>query len=161
MLEIKIPGYKTLNIQHLVLDFNGTIAKEGKLIEGVKEMLDKISGIIEVHILTADTFGTVRDEFSGNEINIEIIDENQRSIDYKKEFIKSLGKESVIAIGIAIGNGNNDSKMLKTAELGISIIGAEGAAISSLWNSEVAVNSIMDALNLITNKKRLIATLRR
>src|SRR6056297_1864688 len=113
MLEIKIPGYKTLNIQHLVLDFNGTIAKEGKLIEGVKEKLDKISGIIEVHILTADTFGTVRNQFSGNEINIEIIDENQRSIDYKKEFIKSLGKESVIAIG----NGNNDSKMLKTAEL--------------------------------------------
>jgi len=157
MLEIKIPGYKTLNIQHLVLDFNGTIAKEGKLIEGVKEKLDKISGIIEVHILTADTFGTVRDEFSGNEINIEIIDENQRSIDYKKEFIKSLGKESVIAIG----NGNNDAKMLKTAELGIAIIGGEGAAINSLWNAEVAVNSIMDALNLITNKKRLIATLRR
>ncbi len=157
MLEIKIPGYKTLNIQHLVLDFNGTIAKEGKLIEGVKEMLDKISGIIEVHILTADTFGTVRDEFSGNEINIEIIDENQRSIDYKKEFIKSLGKESVIAIG----NGNNDAKMLKTAELGIAIIGGEGAAINSLWNAEVAVNSIMDALNLITNKKGLIATLRR
>ena len=157
MLEIKIPGYKTLNIQHLVLDFNGTIAKRGKLIEGVKEKLDKISGIIEVHILTADTFGTVRDEFSGNEINIEIIDENQRSIDYKKEFIKSLGKESVIAIG----NGNNDSKMLKTAELGIAIIGGEGAAINSLWNAEVAVNSIMDALNLITNKKGLIATLRR
>ena len=157
MLEIKIPGYKTLNIQHLVLDFNGTIAKRGKLIEGVKEKLDKISGIIEVHILTADTFGTVRDEFSGNEINIEIIDENQRSIDYKKEFIKSLGKESVIAIG----NGNNDSKMLKTAELGMAIIGGEGAAINSLWNAEVAVNSIMDALNLITNKKGLIATLRR
>ena len=157
MLEIKIPGYKTLNIQHLVLDFNGTIAKEGKLIEDVKEMLDKISGIIEVHILTADTFGTVRDEFSDNEINIEIIDENQRSIDYKKEFIKSLNKESVIAIG----NGNNDAKMLKAAELGIAIIGGEGAAINSLWNSEVAVNSIMDALNLITNKKRLIATLRR
>ncbi len=51
--------------------------------------------------------------------------------------------------------------MLKTAELGIAIIGGEGAAIDSLWNSEVAVNSIMDALNLITNKKGLIATLRR
>lgn len=157
MLEIKIPGYKKLNIEHLVLDFNGTIAKDGKLIKGVKEKLEEIGKEIKVTILTADTFGTVREEFLENEVRIEIIDKNEHSIDYKKEFIKSLDKESVIAIG----NGNNDSKMLKTAELGIAIIGGEGAAINSLWNSEVVVNNIMDALNLIINKQGLIATLRR
>ncbi|HKL13796.1 MAG TPA: HAD hydrolase family protein [Halanaerobiales bacterium] len=157
MLKIEVPGYKTLNIEYLVLDFNGTVAKDGKIINGVKDKLDKLSKNIQIHILTSDTFGTVQEQFSDNKINIEIIDSEVGSIDYKKEFIKKLNKEKVIAIG----NGNNDSKMLKTAELGITIIGEEGAAISSIWNSEVAVNNIIDALNLIIKPKSLIATLRR
>ena len=38
MIEILIPGYKTFRFQHLVLDVNGTIAKDGHLIDGTKEL---------------------------------------------------------------------------------------------------------------------------
>ena len=35
MIEIDIPGYKTLHLEHLVLDYNGTLAVDGVLIDGV------------------------------------------------------------------------------------------------------------------------------
>ncbi len=34
MLRIDIPGYKIIKAEHLVLDFNGTMAIDGRLIDG-------------------------------------------------------------------------------------------------------------------------------
>jgi hypothetical protein len=39
MIEISIPGFGNLTIEHLVLDYNGTIAFDGELIDGVKDLL--------------------------------------------------------------------------------------------------------------------------
>ena len=40
MLNLSIPGFKdNISIQHLTLDFNGTLAVDGNLIDGVKESL--------------------------------------------------------------------------------------------------------------------------
>jgi soluble P-type ATPase len=43
MIKIKIPGYKTLQLSHLVLDHNGTLAVDGILLSGVKERLKTLS----------------------------------------------------------------------------------------------------------------------
>ena len=37
MIQLDIPGYGELRLQHLVLDVNGTIAAGGELVEGVAE----------------------------------------------------------------------------------------------------------------------------
>lgn len=157
MLKINIPDYKLLQIEHLVLDYNGTLAQDGQIIEGVENKLRKLSTQIEVHILTADTFGTVKSQLTESFINIEIIEKDKEGIDYKSEFVKSLGQKKVISIG----NGNNDAQMLKNAALGIAIIGHEGAAVKALMNADIVINSIKGALDLLINKRRLIATLRR
>ena len=57
MIEIPIPGYKTFRFQHLVLDVNGTIAKDGHLIEGTEELLTELRSKLEIHLITADTHG--------------------------------------------------------------------------------------------------------
>ncbi len=157
MYELDVPGYKTLRLKHIVFDFNGTLAEGGQLINGLKNRLCSLNNDLKVHIVTADTFNTVRQEFSNTEINIEIIDKKSQGIDYKKNFIKELGKNSVIAVG----NGNNDAKMLNTAELGVAVIGKEGAAVSSILNGDIIVNDIKDVFNIIDNPQKLIATLRR
>ena len=59
-MRIEIPGYKSMDLKYLVLDYNGTIAKDGIISEGVKERLKKLSGIYEIYVLTADTHGTAR-----------------------------------------------------------------------------------------------------
>ena len=60
MIEIDIPGNKILLLEHLVLDYNGTIAFDGALIDGVKESLAELSHMLTVHVITADTFGSVK-----------------------------------------------------------------------------------------------------
>ena len=62
MIAINIPGFKELRLKHLVLDYNGTIAAHGRLIPGVPEKLAVLSLRLAIHILTADTFGTVREQ---------------------------------------------------------------------------------------------------
>jgi len=37
MLDVDIPGFARLQLKHLVLDFNGTLAVDGILPSGVKE----------------------------------------------------------------------------------------------------------------------------
>ncbi len=44
-MRIEIPGYKTMDLKYLILDYNGTIAKDGIIPESVKERLKKLSGI--------------------------------------------------------------------------------------------------------------------
>ena len=39
MIEIDIPGFGILRLEHLVLDYNGTIAVDGQPVQGVKERL--------------------------------------------------------------------------------------------------------------------------
>ena len=41
MIKTQIPGWGELAIENLILDFNGTIAKDGRVMDGVKELLEK------------------------------------------------------------------------------------------------------------------------
>jgi soluble P-type ATPase len=62
---------------------------------------------------------------------------------------------------VAVGNGNNDANMLKDAALGIALIGDEGCSTKTLMNSDIVCKTVGDALELLLNEKRLIATLRK
>ena len=56
-MNIQIPGYKTLDLSFLVLDYNGTIAVDGQIPPEVKEALVRLSKDLQIHVLTADTHG--------------------------------------------------------------------------------------------------------
>ena len=75
----------------------------------------------------------------------------------KAALINQLGSEHVVAIG----NGANDTDMLKAAAIGIAVLGPEGLCAETLLAADVVVTSITDALDLLLVPKRLIATLRR
>jgi P-type E1-E2 ATPase len=156
MIEISIPGLKTLRLHHLALDVNGTIAKDGHLIEGTRELLAELEPKLAIHLITADTHGRLEDIRKNlNVTALQIPPQNQA--DAKLDYIRKLGADSVVAVG----NGANDAAMLKQAALGIVIVGPEGAAVESLLQADVAVGDIRSAIELLLYPKRLIATLRR
>ena len=62
---------------------------------------------------------------------------------------------------MAVGNGNNDALMLSVASVGITVTGDEGCAKDALMASDVMCKNIEEALSLVLQSKRLIATLRR
>ncbi len=155
MVTFNIPGKGSVRLNHIVLDFNGTIARDGVLIDGVKERLNKLAEQMEVHIVTADTFGFCQEHCKGIKSNIHILTAEVGSPE-KLKITESLAVENVAAVG----NGVNDALMLKAAALGIVVIGPEGASIKALREADVIVKDINDGLDLLLNPKRLIATLR-
>lgn len=155
MIHIDIPGYRVLDLQHLVLDFNGTIALDGKPLEKTYELLNSLSEKLEIHVVTADTFGTVSRVLKDFPNRIEILSESDQHL-LKKDYVIKLGADRVVSIG----NGRNDREMLKVSALGIVVINQEGAGIEALMNGDILSRSVVDALELLIFPKRLIATLR-
>ena len=90
MIEIDIPGFKTVQIHHLVLDYNGTIACDGMLLSGVKESLSALADEISVHILTADTFGQARNLLDDIPGEVSVIDPEYQEIG-KLTYVNQLG----------------------------------------------------------------------
>ena len=155
MLEMDIPGCRPIRLSDLVLDYNGTIAFDGKIIKGVKERLEVLSRSLGIHVLTADTFGSVRQELSGIACRLSVIPiENQ--VRAKVDFLRRLGCDT----SVCIGNGRNDMLMLKEAALGIAVIQSEGACVEAILAADVVTNSVLDALDLLLHPLRLTATLR-
>lgn len=155
MIEVEIPGYKRLQFKNLVLDYNGTLAVDGELLPGVKDALRGLSENLQVHILTADTFGKVRSQMEGIpcELSILPVDNQDKG---KLDYVEGLGAEHTVCVG----NGRNDRLMLKQAALGIAVILGEGAAVETLVSADVVCTSILSALKLLTHPLRLTATLR-
>ncbi|HSJ04397.1 MAG: HAD family hydrolase [Verrucomicrobium sp.] len=155
MIEIHIPGFKTLRLHHLVLDYNGTLAIDGLLLDGVARRLKALSHKIQVHIITGDTFGLATAQIEDLPVKLTILGpEGQANAKY--EYVYQLGFESVIAIG----NGRNDAAMLKAAAVGIALIQREGGAVEALTSADVVVNNVLDALDFLNQPNRLVAALR-
>lgn len=155
MLEVDIPSYGKLAFKNVIFDYNGTIAKNGEIIEGVLERLVQLSQVVHIHILTADTFGSVHKAFEGTRIDVIVL-QSEHGTEEKVAYLRTLGTDRTIAIG----NGSNDSLMLKESLLGIAVVGAEGLARKALMDADLLFTDILDVLDTLENPKRLVATLR-
>jgi len=155
MIFIEIPGFGEVKLKHLVSDFTGTLSVDGKLLPGVKERLNKTAEFLKVHILTSDTFKKAKAELKEIKCEVHILKGEDHDIQ-KEKYVNELGSESVAAIG----NGNNDRRMLKIARIGIAVCLNEGCAMGAVRSADILVVSPLDALDLILNPKRLKATLR-
>ncbi|MFZ5452589.1 MAG: HAD family hydrolase [Thermodesulfobacteriota bacterium] len=155
MLEIDIPGGKILRLTHLILDYNGTIARDGSLLEGVAPRLEILAQNLEIHLITADTFGSVRAQVADLPLQLAVIGPDHQD-QAKADYLDSFGAG---ASG-AVGNGRNDALMLKKAALGIAVVQTEGAATAALLAADVVTPGIIEALDLLLHPDRLRATLR-
>ena len=156
MIEVAIPGFGTLALDHLVLDYNGTLACDGELLPGVAGALAALAGKIEIHVVTADTFGRARAALAGIACTLTVLPQ-ERQDEAKLAHVEKLGRGRTAAIG----NGRNDRLMLQTAALGIAVIQREGAAAETVCAAHVVTTDIVAALELLSHPLRLTATLRR
>ncbi len=152
---ITIPNYRTLQLRHLVLDYNGTIAKDGVLLDEVKALLPALCERYRVHVITSDTFGSVAAQLEGFDVKVTVLTSKDHTYE-KAQYIGNLDARYCAAIG----NGSNDARMLKEARLAVAVVGHEGCSILAMHNADILCNSIEEALGLLLNEKRIIATLR-
>ena len=75
----------------------------------------------------------------------------------KAAYVRLIGA----ACTASIGNGRNDELMMRAATLSIAVIQAEGAAATTIRAADLVVTDIRNALDLLSNSRRLLAGLRR
>lgn len=155
MLSVDIPGYGDLRLEHLVLDYNGTMAVDGVLLPGVKAALDTLAGLLTVHVITADTFGKAATGLADVDCQLKVLTPGKQD-QAKLDFVNQLGADRTVSVG----NGRNDALMLSASALGIAVILAEGASAVSLGAADVVCTDIVSALELLIHPLRLTATLR-
>jgi soluble P-type ATPase len=152
MRPIDIPGRPPLELEYLLLDVNGTLTNRGELIEGVAARLRNLRETLEVHLLSADTFGSLQRVVSLLGTPATIVRDGAD----KAAVVRDLGPSRCAAIG----NGANDAAMVAAAALGIVVIGPEGAATSALLTSNIVCRSIVEAFELLQDEQAIAATLR-
>lgn len=155
MLEIAWPGAAPLRLTHLLMDINGTLTVDGRLLPGVAGRLQRLAPALKPVLVTADTMGTA--EEVAETLGAELFRlEPQRGAEQKLRLIEQLGPQNTVAVG----NGRNDALMLQAAALGLAVIQAEGACGATLQHADVVFVSVNDALDALLAPARLVASLR-
>ena len=155
MITVDIPGYRLMQLEHLVMDYNGTLAVDGEIAPGVVQALEALNPQMAIHVGTADTFGLAADRLAGLPVRLSILPPGDQDV-AKRTYVDELGYAGTVAIG----NGRNDRLMLRHAGLGIAVILDEGAAFETLAAADVVCRGILPALELLVHPLRLTATLR-
>ena len=147
-----MPGGETVEIEHVVLDLNGTLSDRGELIAGVAERLVHLAEEVDLHLVTADTRGAAERLAAALPVSIVTVADG----DDKADVVQRLGANRTAVIG----NGRNDEAMLRLAALAIVVIGPEGAATSAMLAADIVSRSAVEALDLLLDTTALVSTLR-
>ena len=156
MVSIDIPGKGKMNIENLVLDFNGTIAYDGDIKNGIREKIQRVHEMgINIYILTADTYHQAAEQCKDMPVTLEIFDVDNAALS-KREIVNNIDSK----LTMTIGNGNNDVEMFEESILSVAVIGDEGCAVKAIFAADIITNNIDDAIDLLLNPHRIKATLR-
>ena len=158
---LDIPGLGRRRILALISDYTGTLSLDGKLTAGLWEALSEVSKKLDLHIITADTFGTAAQELTGLPLKMHRLKGPGGDHDLqKRQFLEAFDARSVVVFG----NGNNDRLLLKAVKegggLAIAVENGEGCAADAIQSANVLISGASNALNLLLRTDRLKATLR-
>ncbi|HVB86729.1 MAG TPA: ATPase P [Candidatus Dormibacteraeota bacterium] len=160
-IAIEIPNFPDISIRRIVTDYNGTLSQGGKVSPGVIERLRRLHALVEIDVITSDTFGTASAELAPAGLRPVLLSSDARHDQAKESHVKAHDAAHVAAFG----NGNNDSRMLKAVKdvggLAIAVDNGEGCSVQTLLNAEIFVVGIANALDLLLEPIRCKATLRR
>lgn len=157
-IAVEIPGFGQRLIRAVVSDYTGTLSCHGRLTAGVKPLLRRLSRLVELEIVTADTYGTARQQLRGIAVP-KMLGMKRQDLE-KQEFVKRFDLKSVAALG----NGNNDCLLLRAVReaggLAIAVDNGEGCALATLRHAHIFISGAANALTLLLRPTALKATLR-
>jgi len=157
-IEIDIPGFGRRHLTIAVSDYTGTHSCAGTVDPSVKKMLTHLVTLLDLYIVTADSFGTAQKELDG--IVTPYLLRTDRHDHEKVGYISQFDLRQVVAIG----NGNNDRLMLQAVKAGgglaIAVDNGEGCAVDAILNSNLFIVGAANAIGLLLDPVRLKATLR-
>lgn len=155
MIIYEIPGRENIQIENIVFDYNGTIAVDGQLIDGIEELFLELETYANIYILTADTYGTVVEEcrdIPGKVLTFP----GENAGESKRDIVRKLGSNRTMVVG----NGFNDLPMFEEGVLSIAVMEEEGTSGKLLSQADIVSRNIIETINIILSKNKIKATLR-
>jgi soluble P-type ATPase len=154
MITIQRPGRNPLEIEFILLNFEGTLATDRRVHPKAKDKLNLLAKRSRVYILAKG-----EQEATG-----EILKKVKAEVIYLTEGEASQGKLDLLrqvgaARTVAIGNGVDDAAMIEEAGLGICIIGQEGTSAEVVRKADVVFTDILDAFDFLLKPMRHKAAL--
>ena len=73
MIHASIPGFDDYHLEELILDYNRTLAIDGRLLPGVRVKIGLLAKSLRIHVLTADTFGSATKELRNLPCKLTVI----------------------------------------------------------------------------------------
>lgn len=147
-------GVGEIELDTIILDLNGTLAVNGKLVDGVKERLSKLKELgYTIYLFTGDQRGNAA--LLAAEIGIVL--QKATSSDEKEELSLKLNSEKTVAIG----NARIDIGTFKHSKVRIATVQAEGIHVEILKHVDILTTSINDALDILINPDTFNATMRK
>jgi len=158
-IAIDIPGFGKLQINAILSDYTGTLSFAGRLSPGVRDRLVRLAQLVDIHVVTADSFGTVEEELKGLPVICRKLEGAGEDVQ-KRNYAVELNPRYVASFG----NGNNDRLHMKLVKesggLTIAVDNGEGCAHEAIRNAHIIVTGAVNALDLLLEPTRLRATLR-
>jgi soluble P-type ATPase len=128
-------------------------------VTGVRDRLLRLAQLADIHVVTADSFGTAEEELKGLPLVCKRLEGENEEVQ-KQRYAIDLNPRYVASFG----NGNNDRLHLKVVKeaggLAVAVENGEGCALEAILNANVLVVGAVNAFDLLLEPTRLIATLR-
>jgi soluble P-type ATPase len=160
MIRLMVPGFGPLEIRRVVTDYTGTHSFKGVVRRSVRMRLARLARLVEVHVLTVDTFGTARRELARVPAALHFLNDDRRNDKEKQRFVLKHQPKHVAAFG----NGTIDRLLLRTVRdaggLAVAVDNGEGCAIEAILNANILVHGSEQALDLLLEPNSCKATLR-
>ena len=156
MISIQRPGMENLDIHFVLIDFEGTLAMDGRVHPKAKDKVNLLSKRATIYILTKSNRGKVEETLKKMKVEILYLTEEDSS-QQKLNVLQRLGSHQTAVIG----NGLDDVRIMEQAGLGMCVIGKEGSSAEAMAKADLVVSNVLDALDFLLKPLRQRATLSR
>jgi soluble P-type ATPase len=154
MISIERPGQTNLEIEFILIDFEGTLASDHHIHPKAKDKINLLSKRAKIYILTKEEQEHAEEVLK--KVKAEIIYSMEgKSSQQKLGLLRQLGASRTVAIG----NGVDDVPMIEEAGFGICVLGKEGTFSEAVKKADVVFTNILDALDFLLKPLRQKATL--
>ncbi len=154
MITIQRPGQSSLEIEFILIDFEGTLASDRRVHPKAKDKINLLSKRTKIYILAKEEKERVEEVLRKVKAETVYLTEGESS-QKKLDILHRLGP----ARTVAIGNGVDDASMIEEAGLGVCVLGKEGTSSEAMKKADVVFMDILDALDFLLRPLRQKATL--
>jgi soluble P-type ATPase len=154
MISIQRPGMGNLDIHFVLLDFEGTLAMDGRVHPKAKDKVNLLSKRATIYIVTKSSKEKVDETLRKMKVEILYVTEGDSS-QQKLNVLQRLGPHQTAVIG----NGLDDARIMEQAGLGMCVIGKEGSSAEAVAKADLVVTHVLDALDFLLKPLRQRATL--